>query len=175
MRFFAPLALMLALGALFWAGLGSDPTVVPSPLVGKPMPAFTLSTLDDPTDSVSRDDLHGRVFMLHVWATWCESCRAEHPTLLAFSQRGLVPIVGLNYKDERDAARRWLVRAGDPYTMNLFDGDGRVGIDWGVYGTPETFIVDAEGIIRYKHVGPLDPARIEDELVPLLQELGAGR
>ncbi len=174
-RYFLPLAILVVVAGLFWVGLGLNPTVVPSPLVGKPVPEFTLPTLEADRGPFSHTDLRGRTTMVHVWATWCESCRAEHPLLMTFARRGLVPIVGLNYKDEDEAARRWLAHAGDPYELNLVDADGRVGIDWGVYGTPETFIVDRDGVIRFKQVGPLTERVIENELVPLLRLLeGSG-
>ena len=172
MRYFLPLAVLALIAGLFWVGLGLQPGVVPSPLVGKPAPAFELPLLDDPTRTFRHTDLGGRVTLVHVWATWCVVCRAEHPTLLAFARRGLVPVVGYNYKDDRALAQQWLTEAGDPYELTLFDPAGDVAIDWGVYGTPETFVVDRAGIIRYKHVGPLTDALIERELLPLLESLG---
>ena len=174
-RYFLPLVLVVAVGALLWVGLGLNPSVVPSPLIGKPAPEFSLPLLDDDDARFTHADLRGRVTLVHVWATWCEFCRAEHPLLLDFAQSGIVPIVGYNYKDDRELARQWLARAGNPYERVLFDPAGTVAIDWGVYGTPETFVVDADGIIRYKHVGPLTPALIESELMPVLQSLGVGR
>lgn len=175
MRYFLPLGVVLAVGALFWVGLGLQPTVVPSPLVGKPVPAFELPLLNDAERTFTHAELKGRVSLVHVWATWCVTCRAEHPTLLAFARTGRVPVIGFNYKDDRDLAQRWLASAGNPYVLNVFDEAGDVAIDWGVYGTPETFVVDRDGIIRYKHVGPLTDALIARELLPLLDELGAGQ
>ena len=174
MRYFAPLAVLLLVAGLFWVGLGLQPGVVPSPLIGKPAPAFELPLLDDPARTFRHTDLAGRVTLVHVWATWCVVCRAEHPTLLAFARRGIVPVVGYNYRDDRELAREWLAEAGNPYELTLFDPAGDVAIDWGVYGTPETFVVDRAGVIRYKHVGPLTDALIERELMPLLESLGAG-
>lgn len=175
MRFFLPLAVLAGVTVLFWIGLGLQPSVVPSPLIGKPAPSFELPLLDDPERTFGHADLAGHVTLVHVWATWCVVCRAEHPTLLAFSRRDLVRVVGYNYKDDRALARQWLAEAGDPYALTLYDPAGDVALDWGVYGTPETFVVDADGIIRYKHVGPLTAAVIERELIPLIESLGAGR
>lgn len=175
MRYFLPLMVLLAVGALFWAGLGLQPTVVPSPLIGKPVPEFALPLLDDAAQTFTNAELKGRVSIVHVWATWCVTCRAEHPTLLAFARTGRVPVIGFNYKDDRALARRWLASAGNPYELNVFDETGAVAIDWGVYGTPETFVVDHDGIIRFKHVGPLTDELIASELLPLLDALGAGQ
>jgi cytochrome c biogenesis protein CcmG, thiol:disulfide interchange protein DsbE len=173
MRYFLPLGLLLAVGGLFWVGLGLQPTLVPSPLVGQPAPAFELPLLEDAERTFSNADLQGRVSLVHVWATWCVTCRAEHPTLLAFARTERVPVIGLVYKDDRALALRWLETAGNPYVLNVFDEAGAVAIDWGVYGTPETFVVDRDGIIRYKHVGPLTDALIARELLPLLDALEA--
>lgn len=170
-RYFLPLGILAAVTALFWVGLSLNPALVPSPLIGQPAPEFELPLLGDEQRTFSREDLKGRVTMVHVWATWCVSCRAEHPTLTAFARRGLVPIIGLNYRDERAAALDWLRVLGDPYELVLYDPAGRVGIDWGVYGTPETFIVDRDGVIRFKHVGPLTPELIDSHIVPLLARL----
>ncbi len=175
MRYFLPLLALLAIGALFWVGLGLKPTVVPSPLIGHPVPAFELPLLEDPERTFTQADLEGRVSLVHVWATWCVTCRAEHPTLLAFARTGRVPVIGFVYKDDRALATRWLESVGNPYVFNVFDEAGTVAIDWGVYGTPETFVVDRGGIIRYKHVGPLTAELIERELIPLLDALGAGQ
>jgi cytochrome c biogenesis protein CcmG, thiol:disulfide interchange protein DsbE len=173
MRHFLPLAVLLAIGALFWVGLDLQPAIVPSPLVGQPAPAFELPLLEDAERTFTQADLKGRVTLVHVWATWCVTCRAEHPTLLAFARTGRVPVIGLVYKDDRALALRWLETAGNPYALNVFDEAGRVAIDWGVYGTPETFVVDRDGIIQYKHVGPLTDDLIGRELIPLLDALQA--
>lgn len=175
MRYFIPLGVLLVVGALFWVGLGLQPALVPSPLIGKPAPAFELPLLDDAEQTFTHTELKGRVSLVHVWATWCVTCRAEHPTLLAFARTGRVPVIGFNYKDDRALALRWLASVGDPYVLNVFDEAGAVAIDWGVYGTPETFVVDRDGIIRYKHVGPLTDDLIERELLPLLDALGVGQ
>lgn len=172
LRYFLPLLLLAAITALFYAGLRLNPGEVPSPLVGKPAPEFELELLDDPGRTFTHTDLRGQVTLVHVWATWCVTCRAEHPTLMEFAARGVVPVIGFNYKDERADALRWLDTLGDPYRLTVYDPRGAAGLDWGVYGTPETFVVDADGIIRYKHIGPLTEEIIEQTLLPLLRELG---
>jgi cytochrome c biogenesis protein CcmG/thiol:disulfide interchange protein DsbE len=171
LRFLLPLALFLALVAFLAVGLKLDPKEVPSPLIDKPAPGFALTRLDQPTLTIRREDLLGKVWMLNVWASWCTACREEHPVLLDFAKRRLVPVYGLNYKDQRGAGLRWLANYGDPYETSLFDPDGRVGIDWGVYGVPETFVIDRAGVVRYKHIGPLTPEVIRDRIEPLLRQL----
>ncbi|ROR29484.1 DsbE family thiol:disulfide interchange protein [Inmirania thermothiophila] len=171
LRYLLPAAVFAALVALFAVGLGLDPKRVPSPLIDKPAPEFALPSLHDPERIVRRDDLKGRVYLFNVWASWCVSCRAEHPLLVELARRGEVPIYGLNYKDERGAALAWLADLGDPYTDSLMDRDGRVGIDWGVYGVPETFVVDRNGIIRYKQIGPITPEALNETILPLVQRL----
>ena len=171
LRFLIPLAVFVALVAFLAAGLKLDPREVPSPLIGKPAPDFALTRLDQPALTIRRADLLGQVWMLNVWASWCTACREEHPVLLDFARRRLVPVYGLNYKDQRAAGLRWLANSGDPYESSLFDPDGRVGIDWGVYGVPETFVIDREGVVRYKHIGPLTPEVLRDRIEPLLRQL----
>jgi cytochrome c biogenesis protein CcmG/thiol:disulfide interchange protein DsbE len=171
MRYLAPLAIFALLVAFLFRGLSLDPKLVPSPLVGKPVPAFTLTRLDNPAVTISDADFKGKVSLLNVWATWCVSCRREHETLVQLAKTGQVEIYGLNYKDNREDAKRWLSQLGNPYVANAFDSDGRVGIDWGVYGAPETFIIDREGIIRHKHIGPLTDEIINDEILPLVAKL----
>lgn len=173
LRFAIPLAVFAVLVFFLGRGLQLDPRAVPSPLVGKPAPAFALARLDDAARTIRREDFAGEVWLLNVWASWCTGCAAEHPALLAFARQRSVRIVGLNYKDERGAATRWLARHGDPYAMSLHDGDGRAGIDFGVYGVPETFVIDRAGVVRFKHVGPLDAEIIRGQLVPLLETLHA--
>jgi len=172
-RYLLPLALFLSLAALLYRGLSIDPRLVPSPLVGKSAPVFSLAQLEDPAATVSSSDFTGQVSLLNVWATWCVSCRAEHRVLMQLAQSSDVPIYGLNYKDERPAAMRWLAQFGDPYRANAFDADGRVGIDWGVYGTPETFVIDKRGVIRHKYTGPLTQDIVQRELLPMLKQLQA--
>jgi cytochrome c biogenesis protein CcmG, thiol:disulfide interchange protein DsbE len=171
LRYLAPLAIFALLVAFLYRGLSLDPKLVPSPLIGKPMPTFTLTRLDNPAATISDADFKGKVTLLNVWATWCVSCRQEHETLVQLAKTGQVDIYGLNYKDNREDAKRWLSRFGNPYVANAFDSDGRVGIDWGVYGAPETFIIDREGIIRHKHIGPLTTEIINDEILPLVAKL----
>jgi cytochrome c biogenesis protein CcmG/thiol:disulfide interchange protein DsbE len=170
-RYLVPLGIFLVLVAFLYRGLSLDPKLVPSPLVDKPMPAFTLTRLEDPRATISDTDIKGKVALLNVWATWCVSCRAEHETLVELARTGKVDIYGLNYKDNRPAAQQWLRQLGNPYVTNAFDDSGRVGIDWGVYGAPETFIIDSKGIIRHKHVGPLTVDVINEEILPLVAEL----
>ncbi len=169
----APLALFVVLAGFLGAGLNLNPREVPSPLIGKPAPAFALPRLDDPAQNISKQDLAGKVWMLNVWASWCVACREEHPLLVEFSKRGLVPIYGLNYKDKRPDAVDWLARFGNPYTASLSDLKGQVGIDFGVYGVPETFIIDKQGVVRFKHIGPVTPQVLRERIEPLLKELNA--
>jgi cytochrome c biogenesis protein CcmG/thiol:disulfide interchange protein DsbE len=152
-------------------GLSLNPREVPSPLIGKPAPDFALPQLADAALTTRRADMAGKVWVLNVWASWCVPCREEHPLLMDLAQRRLVPIVGLNYKDRRDAAAQFLSRLGNPYQMTLVDADGRAGIDWGVYGVPETFIIDGAGLVRFKHIGPLNPEVVATKLLPKLEEL----
>ena len=171
LKFILPLLLFVGLALILAAGLGRDPKEVPSPLIGKPAPAFTLARLDDAQQSIKRDDLLGKVWVLNVWASWCVACREEHPLLVDFARRKTVPVYGLNYKDKRADGQRWLAQFGNPYDASLFDSDGKVGIDFGVYGVPETFIIDKQGVIRFKHIGPVTPAVLKDRIEPLLKQL----
>lgn len=171
LRYLVPMGIFLGVLGFLFAGLGLNPREVPSPLVGKPAPAFQLQRLDDPAQTVSQQDLLGKVWMLNVWASWCAPCREEHPLVIDIARRKLVPVYGLNYKDQTQAARGWLANLGDPYTATLVDANGRVGIDYGVYGVPETFIIDRRGIIRYKHTGPLTPDVVRTRIEPLIKEL----
>ena len=172
LRFLIPLALFAALAWFLYAGLSLNPREVPSPLIGKPAPAFALPRLDDPTQTVKREDLLGKVWVMNVWASWCAPCREEHPLVVAFARERKVPVIGLNYKDRPGDARTWLERLGNPYAATLIDFDGKVGIDFGVYGVPETFVIDAQGIVRFKHVGALTPQVISQKLEPVLKQLG---
>ena len=171
LRFAIPLALFGLLVLFLWRGLSLDPRELPSPLIGKPAPRFALTRLDDATTTIRRDDLLGKVWLLNVWASWCAACRDEHPALLRFARTRRVPLIGLNYKDQRADGMAWLARLGNPYDASLFDADGRVGIDFGVYGVPETFVIDQRGIVRFRLVGALTPELIEARIRPLLNEL----
>ncbi len=166
-----PLAVFLVLCAFLLVGLWRDPREVPSPLIGKPAPSFVLAQLHEPAKTLGPADLKGQVWLLNVWASWCVSCREEHPLLVELGKAKLVPIVGLNYKDESVAGKRWLAQYGDPYNVSVVDRDGRVGIDWGVYGVPETFVVDKAGMIRYKQIGPITAEALEKKILPLVREL----
>ncbi len=168
-----PVAAFALLVAVFFKGLQLDPSEVPSPLIGKPAPAFDLPALKDPTQRITERNLQGTVSLLNVWATWCAGCRQEHETLLRLAQTGEVPIYGLNYKDDRPAALGWLQQLGDPYVANAFDEEGKAGIDWGVYGAPETFVIDKSGVVRYKHIGPVTPDIIKSRIMPLVRQLGS--
>jgi len=173
-KFLTPLALFLALAVLLFYGLGTDPREVPSPLVGKPAPQFSLPALRDPGRTVSNADLEGKISLVNVWASWCISCRAEHEELMRLSREEQdIQILGLNWKDDAGDATRMLQMYGNPYLVIAFDPDNKPGIDWGVYGAPETFVVDPHGIIRYKRIGPIDPRVWERTLRPLVQEIKA--
>jgi cytochrome c biogenesis protein CcmG/thiol:disulfide interchange protein DsbE len=173
MRGLLPLILFAALVALLFFGLGTDPRKVPSPLVGKPVPKFTLPTLQDPSRTVSDADLRGQVSLVNVWFSTCVSCRAEHRQLMAIAKESGVQIVGLNWKDDKPDALQMLRQFGNPYHVVAFDADGRVGIDWGVYGAPETFVIDRKGTIRYKQIGPIDQTVWEQTLRPIVDQLKA--
>lgn len=170
-RFGLPLVAFLVLAVFLFVGLGKDPREVPSPLIGKPAPAFMLPQLHDQSQMFSPQVMKGKVWLLNVWASWCVSCRDEHPVLVALSQQNIVPIYGLDYKDKPEDAEQWLKKGGDPYVLSISDRDGRVGIDYGVYGVPETYVIDKQGIIRYKQIGPVTPESLRDKILPLVREL----
>ena len=165
------IALLLGLFAMLALGLRKDPHEIPSPFIGKAAPDFRRPLLADPQRSFSPADLKGQVWLLNVWASWCSACREEHPALLELARRRVLPVVGLDYKDETAAAKEWLQQQGNPYGTVVVDPDGRVGIDWGVYGVPETFLIDRQGVVRYKHTGPLTTDVLETRLLPLIAEL----
>jgi cytochrome c biogenesis protein CcmG/thiol:disulfide interchange protein DsbE len=166
-RFLLPLGVFILLVGFLAVGLNLNPREVPSPLVGKPAPAFNLPILQQAGKRFAPADMRGKVWLLNVWASWCVSCRDEHPVLVALSKRGVMPILGLNYKDKGDEASAWLKQFGDPYDLSVVDADGRIGIDYGVYGVPETYLIDAQGVIRYKQIGPVTPAILEQKILPL--------
>ena len=170
-KFIVPLIIFAALGLLLAYGLNLDPRKIPSPLIGKSLPAFSLPTVADPARKVGRDDMLGRVYLLNVWASWCVACRQEHPFLNELARNKTVSIIGLNYKDKREDALGWLGSLGNPYELSLSDTDGRLGIDLGVYGVPETFVIDKQGVIRYKQIGPISPEVWEKELLPRIREI----
>ena len=170
LKLFIPLIIFAILAAFFWRGLSLDPTAMPSALIDKPIPAFQLPRLEQPESFVTEADLTGQVQLLNVWGTWCVACRVEHPFLLQLAQRG-VAIVGINYKDDVGEARKWLQKLANPYRYNIVDEDGRLGIDLGVFGAPETYLVDARGVIRYKHVGVLDEAVWSQSVEPIFRSL----
>lgn len=171
LRLILPFAIFVAIAVLLGIGLTLDSDRVPSPLIGKAVPAFSLPAVHDAEYTVEPGDFTGQPWLLNVWATWCVSCRAEHGVLMEAAHRHGATIVGLDYKDERSDAIRWLQERGDPYVISAYDPEGRVGLDLGVYGVPETYVIDAAGIIRYKHIGPVSPAQLEEEILPLLSEL----
>ena len=170
-RLLIPLILFLLLVILLAVGLSRDPHEVPSPLIGKPAPTFEIGQLADPHKIFSPESMKGQVWMLNVWASWCVACREEHPLLIEFSKTKTLPIIGLDYKDQRADAMTMLSREGNPYTLSAFDGNGRVGIDYGVYGVPETYIIDKTGVIRYKNIGPITPEILKEKIAPLIAEL----
>ena len=171
MKRLIPFAIFLVLAGFLAIGLQLNPREVPSPLIGRPAPAFTLPLLSDPAKTLSPADLRGQVWLLNVWASWCASCRQEHDILLDLARRGVAPVYGLDYKDQPDAARAWLARLGTPYTAVIVDREGRTGIDYGVYGVPETYVIDKQGIIRHKHTGPLTAQSVKEKILPLIGEL----
>jgi cytochrome c biogenesis protein CcmG/thiol:disulfide interchange protein DsbE len=171
LRLLLPLAVFALLVVFLGKGLVLNPGEVPSPLIGKPAPDFSLPRLHDPVAQISNKDMAGKVWMLNVWASWCVSCRQEHPLLVDLSRRGVVPIYGLNYKDTREEAVTWLQRLGNPYLASAYDVDGRVGLDYGVYGVPETYVIDAQGVIRYKQIGPISVEALQNKILPLIREL----
>ena len=171
LRLLVPLAVFAVIAAFLLAGLGRDPRELPSPLVGKQAPAFTLAQLHAPGQKLRTADMKGQVWLLNVWASWCVSCRVEHPLLMQLAEARIVPVIGLNYKDKVPEGLAWLAQHGDPYKMSVVDADGRVGIDWGVYGVPETFVVDKNGVIRYKHIGPVTAQALQQTILPLVRAL----
>lgn len=168
---FVPLAVVLVVGVFLAIGLTLNPREVPSPLIGKPVPEFSLPPVKGRTLGLSSADLKGEVSLVNVFASWCVACRSEHPLLMALEQQGVVPIHGLNYKDRPQDAEKWLGELGDPYTRTGADINGRVGIDWGVYGVPETFVIDRQGRIAYKQIGPVTPEVLEKTILPLIRKL----
>ena len=171
-RFLLPLAVFVVLVGFLAVGLNLDPREVPSPLIGKPAPLFEVPQLEAPEKTFSPKEMLGKVWLLNVWASWCVSCRDEHPILVAYSKKGNIPpVIGLDYKDQRADGGRWLAQFGNPYQLSAFDADGRIGIDYGVYSVPETYLIDKAGVIRYKQIGPITPDVMEKKILPLAREL----
>ena len=170
-KFLIPLLLFVILVGFLAVGLNRDPHEVPSPLIGKPAPAFQVSQLEQANKTFSPESLKGQVWILNVWASWCVACREEHPMLLELSKAHIAPLIGLDYKDQRDEALAMLARQGNPYTLSAFDGNGRVGINYGVYGVPETYVIDKAGIIRFKQIGPITTEILNQKIYPLINEL----
>ena len=172
-RFLLPLVIFLVMVGFLFIGLNLDPREVPSPLLGKPAPQFSLPLLDNPEQVFSGNDMLGKVWLLNVWASWCGACKEEHPLLVSLAKTGFVPVVGLDYKDTRDEAQQWLTQEGSPYMATVMDVDGRVGINYGVYGVPETYVIDKKGIIAYKKTGPITMQSLREVIVPLVKKLQA--
>ncbi len=168
---FLPLVVAVVLGMVLFAGIGKDPTKLESALLGQPVPAFSLEDLDNPGQQLDASLFRGQVQLLNVWGTWCPACRDEHDDLMWLAREQGVSIVGLNYKDNRDDALVWLDRLGDPYSTNIYDPQGRLGFDLGVYGAPETFVIDAQGVVRYRHVGVVNKKVWQDTLLPVINQV----
>jgi cytochrome c biogenesis protein CcmG/thiol:disulfide interchange protein DsbE len=167
-RAVVPLLIFALIGFFLWFGIGKDPHLVPSPLIGKPVPAFSAPALADPSRQITRESLLGQPYLLNVFASWCASCRDEHPVLVNYARKGELKVIGFNWKDAPEDANRWLAQFGNPYSDILTDQDGRLGIDFGVYGAPETFVIGADGKVLYKQVGALTVDDIETTIKPLL-------
>ena len=170
-RYLVPLIIFIVLAGFLYAGLSLKPREVPSPFINKPAPEFQLQKLNSMNELFSNKDMMGKVWLLNVWASWCVACRQEHPVLVEMARRGEVPIYGLNYKDAPTNARRWLEQHGDPYVLSAVDYQGKVGIDYGVYGVPETFIIDKQGVIRHKVIGPISYQELQKCVMPVVNEL----
>ncbi|OIM97285.1 thiol:disulfide interchange protein [Polynucleobacter sp. QLW-P1DATA-2] len=170
-KFLIPLLLFVVLVGFLAVGLNLDPHEVPSPLINKPAPAFEVPQLGQANKTFSPASMKGQVWVLNVWASWCVACREEHPVLVEIAKSGLVPLIGLDYKDKREDALAMLEKQGNPYLLSAFDANGRVGIDYGVYGVPETYVIDRAGVIRLKHIGPITPEILKQKIYPLVSEL----
>lgn len=171
MRFILPFVVFIVLAVFLFIGLNLNPREVPSPLVGKPAPAFALPQLQAAGKQFSPQDMKGKVWLFNVWASWCVACEEEHPVLMELARLNIVPIYGMDYKDKREVALATLEKRGNPYVLNVSDSDGRVGIDYGVYGVPETYVIDKQGIIQYKQIGPVTPDNLREKILPLVAEL----
>jgi len=169
--YLGPLAIFAIVGVFLGVGLTLNPREIPSPLIGKPVPQFQLAAVRERTLGLASSDLRGEVSIVNVFASWCVACREEHPLWMTLARQNIAPVHGLNYKDKPDEAKAWLKQFGDPYLLSATDLDGRVGIDYGVYGVPETFLIDKQGVIRYKQIGPVTPEKLEKTILPLVREL----
>ena len=172
-RFILPFVIFMIVAAFLFIGLGLNPHEVPSPLVGKPAPAFSLPQLHEPEKQFSLQDMKGKVWLFNVWASWCTACEYEHPLFMELSRRNLVPLYGMDYKDKREDGMAWLQQHGNPYTLVVSDAEGRVGIDYGVYGVPETYLIDKQGVIQYKHIGVVTEKDLSEKILPMVKELQA--
>jgi len=172
-RFILPFVIFMIVAIFLFVGLGLNPHEVPSPLVGKPAPAFSLPQLHEPEKQFSLQDMKGKVWLFNVWASWCTACEYEHPLFMELSRRNLVPLYGMDYKDKREDGMAWLQQHGNPYTLVVSDAEGRVGIDYGVYGVPETYLIDKQGVIQYKHIGVVTEKDLSEKILPMVKELQA--
>jgi cytochrome c biogenesis protein CcmG/thiol:disulfide interchange protein DsbE len=173
LRFIIPIGLFATLAVFLFVGLSRDKETLPSPLIGKAAPLFDLPRVEEPAQKISNREFAGRPYVVNIWGTWCFACREEHPALMEIARRGEVPLVGLNWKDELAPAQQWLKQLGNPYVATAFDPQGDVGIDWGAYGAPETYLVDARGTIVYKYVSPVTIEVWEREFLPRIKQAGA--
>ena len=171
LRYIVPLVVFLGVSVFLLKGLDLNPREVPSPFIDKPAPTFSLQKLHEPETQFATKDMLGKVWLLNVWASWCVACRSEHPLLVQFSRANIVPLYGLNYKDVPSEGKRWLSQLGNPYVASMIDYEGKVGIDYGVYGVPETFVIDKQGVIRHKVIGPVTPSILDDCVIPLVRKL----
>jgi cytochrome c biogenesis protein CcmG, thiol:disulfide interchange protein DsbE len=174
-KFIVPFGMFLVLGAFLYVGLQRDPSYIPSPLIGKPAPEFTLPSVHDASYPVSTKELAGKIWVLNVWGTWCGGCREEHEVLMAIARQNVVPLIGIDWKDDNAAAQQWLSQLGNPYAAVASDSEGRTAIDWGVYGAPETFLIGPDGIVRYKHIAPMTMTAWIKEFLPRIEAMKAGK
>lgn len=173
MRFILPLVVFLIVAIFLFVGLGLKPHEVPSPLIGREAPAFMLPQLHEPARQFSPQDMKGKVWLFNVWASWCTACEHEHPVFMELSRQNLVPIYGMDYKDKPEDGEAWLRKHGNPYALVVSDAEGRVGIDYGVYGVPETYVIDKQGVIRHKQIGAVTPEILNEKILPMVKELQA--
>lgn len=173
-KFFTPLVIFLLIVLFFWLGLGRDPNLLPSMLIDKPIPAFTASRLEDNNLQITQNDLKGQITVLTIWTSHCVGCQIEHPILFNIAKQKGMQLYGMNYKDDREDALHFINKMGNPYKKIIYDPDGKIGMQWGVYGTPETFLIDKEGVIRYRFTGPISLVQWEKDLLPLIKSMKGG-